>query len=150
MLHGQELRRFLIPNIKSYDDVRQLGQAAELLTQDDDKYKDTKAVTGKCRLCGKVGHFAASCPAKGKARSAIQRTNPKPVAEVEYPEDEYHEDYEDHEELEDYEGDLELNQTACGLDAAEKRPAESLDAPQQIKRLRGPGRPAKQSREVRS
>ena len=81
MLHGQELRRFLVPHLNQYDDVRALAAAVEQLTQDEPTWAtDAKpsSSTSKCRICGKSGHFAAACPTK--KRAAPTRTPTVPAA----------------------------------------------------------------------
>lgn len=86
MLHGSELRRFLVPHLNNYEDVRALAAAVEQLTQDEPAWAiDAKpnASASKCRICGKSGHFAAACPTKRRAATTTRTPAVPAAAEAE-------------------------------------------------------------------
>lgn len=127
MLRSEELKRHLMANIHAYEDVRALAAAAEHLVADEVK----RDMGGKCRICGKAGHFAASCPRK----AAGARTSTRPVAtaaaaeadDTHIPEP-YAEEIEEFEELADYELEEQaytLESTDPLVEAGEKRPANT-------------------------
>lgn len=90
--------------------MKELAAAAEHLCEEGEK--PGRATPSKCRLCGKAGHMAASCPLK-RSRSKPATTNEATLAPVEEVEAEgyFYEEMaeEDYEELEDYEDEIILN-----------------------------------------
>ena len=84
MLHGSELRRYLVPQLGTFEDVRELAAAVEQLTQDEPAWQVEKKESGvsKCRICGRPGHFASACP-KNKRSTTTTRPTVTAAAEAE-------------------------------------------------------------------
>ena len=90
MTHGNEVRKFLIPNLERYEDVRALATAVEALTSEEQQWTieaKTTSTTARCRVCGRTGHLAAACPTKSRRpppRSAPAAAAATAAAELEY------------------------------------------------------------------
>ena len=82
MRNSGALRKFILPTLSSYRDVRELAAAVAQLVEDEEGISSVPQRETRCRVCNKVGHLARNCPRNRPTPPA--RRPIAPVAEAEW------------------------------------------------------------------